>query len=306
MSYIADPLDTSKPEDTDYIGLATPAEFRALKLRVNNAVATLNQAILDMGSTGDSKLADAVSDLNTAIAAVDKLIDDHMVADNPHGLTKSSVGLNNLGNYTATSALDDNSTTKYLLAKAAYDLKVALDALATSTGTTLTDHDTRITTAQSTASYAASSASSVAEDLNIYKTRDSQLITKQSLPAGILSIPNGSTYLTEGNSTQLRQGIYTVYGNIYSSVAPVGLRGKTVAVFTVTHDVLYAGNVPGFNAIGDTYKAIYGGGYHLGAIPALTLRINSIYDFEFAGRGDEGNASSNLRCEIVRIMFTPF
>lgn len=322
MSYVADPLNTNKPEDTDYVGLATPAEIRAIKLRVNTAVAALEQAIIDMGNgvsqTGATNLATAVNNLSSTIGAIDTLLGTHLAATNPHGLTKASVGLNNVNNYPATSALDDNSTTKYLLAKAAYDLKVALDALATSTSSSLTSHDSRITTAQNSANSALSAIATLSQTFQDYQARSSNLVTYNSLASNTYSISNGSSALQPAYRNQLLPGIYTLYGIIYHGSPGGSVLSRVTETFIVTPDITYtgtreyAGSSMLATSIFHSYAANGSPEYEVSATPAFRLQVSSPTQFTFSGQSGVAIRSSTVSvtrtsayCAIQRIMHTP-
>lgn len=153
MAYIADPTNPNQPEDTDYVGEATPPELRAIKNHIINRVNFLLAEIADgdteTAQAASTALAAAVATLTGQITAVNTAITTHAgLTNNPHAVTKAQVGLSNVENYTATDSVTDNATDKYLVAKAAKTLKDQLDSLATTVSTlsaTVTAINSRLT-----------------------------------------------------------------------------------------------------------------------------------------------------------------
>lgn len=318
MSYTADPQDTSKPLDSDFVGLATPAEIRALKLRVNNAVTALEQAIIDMGNgvsqTGATNLATAVTNLSSTISAINTTLTGHLAANNPHNITKATVGLGQVNNFPATSSLTEASEEKYLLAKAAKDLKDLLDSLTLSTGnsisainSTLVSHDTRITTAKNVADSAVSTLSQLSEDFADYRNRAAQIITG-TLSNKVNSIAAGSTSLLSAYRTTLLPGIYTMYSVEVNVSGSTAYGNRKVSTAVVTPDLLNAGVPAGSNTIRGSTPVSVGTSSVRGA-PYLEITSPTNFTFKVTDFVDTSGEDSGITVyeyhTITRITYTP-
>ena len=131
-AYVPDPTNVTTPLDSDVIGNVTPPEIRALKQHIidkfgelQTLISTYNTALTQSQSTAASGLN---SNLNSAKNSLNSALSTHTGnINNPHGTTKTHIGLSNLNDWGASSAVNSTSTTTYATAAA---VKTVNDSIA--------------------------------------------------------------------------------------------------------------------------------------------------------------------------------